>query len=206
MLMMIQMIAKNTNSPITSDSVATKLCFKLSIAKSIYCPCLLYLLPQQLHLVESISFCLCGELNVSIFKLFMSGFLFHLCYGFRVDWEETVSKKNVTQLKASGTSTDYLESIDIDQERSQYIMIYTCLISLGVLTFFCRSFSFFRMCLRISINLHRIIFDGVSRAKMIFFHNNPSGRILNRFSKDINNVDTLLPITMIDICNVSTFV
>lgn len=50
-----------------------------------------------------------------------------------------------------------------------------------------------------------MIFRGISRAKMIFFNNNPSGRILNRFARDINNVDTLLPNVMFDVCDVSAF-
>lgn len=33
---------------------------------------------------------------------------------------------------------------------------------------------------------------------MSFFHANPSGRILNRFSKDMGAVDELLPQAMID--------
>lgn len=33
---------------------------------------------------------------------------------------------------------------------------------------------------------------------MAFFHNNPSGRILNRFSKDVGAMDELLPITLIE--------
>lgn len=61
------------------------------------------------------------------------------------------------------------------------------------------------MCLQISINLHDMIFRGISRAKMIFFNNNPSGRILNRFARDINNVDTLLPNILFDVCDVSTY-
>lgn len=37
--------------------------------------------------------------------------------------------------------------------------------------------------MRASRNLHNTMFQGVSRARMYFFHTNPSGRILNRFSK-----------------------
>lgn len=58
------------------------------------------------------------------------------------------------------------------------------------------------MCLRISINLHDIIFRGVSRTKIIFFNNNPSGRILNRFARDINNIDLFVPNIMMDVADV----
>lgn len=88
------------------------------------------------------------------------------------------------------------------EEREQLLIIYTSIIVLGTICVVCRSFSSFRMCLRISINLHDMIFRGITRAKMTFFHNNPSGRILNRFARDINNIDSLLPSIMIDVLHV----
>lgn len=48
-----------------------------------------------------------------------------------------------------------------------------------------------------------MMFRAISRAKMLFFNNNPSGRILNRFSRDIDNVDSALPNTMVDVFDVS---
>lgn len=48
-----------------------------------------------------------------------------------------------------------------------------------------------------------MLFRGVTRAKMLFFNNNPSGRILNRFARDIYNVDSLLPESMFEVFDVS---
>lgn len=56
--------------------------------------------------------------------------------------------------------------------------------------------------MRASRNLHNTMFQGVSRARMYFFHTNPSGRILNRFSKDMGQVDELLPAVMIDVMQI----
>lgn len=53
--------------------------------------------------------------------------------------------------------------------------------------------------MKASRNLHNTMFQGVARARMYFFHTNPSGRILNRFSKDMGQVDELLPAVMIDV-------
>lgn len=45
--------------------------------------------------------------------------------------------------------------------------------------------------MRSSRNLHNAMFAGITRATMYFFHTNPSGRILNRFSKDMGYADII---------------
>ncbi|XP_033225031.1 probable multidrug resistance-associated protein lethal(2)03659 isoform X2 [Belonocnema kinseyi] len=55
------------------------------------------------------------------------------------------------------------------------------------------------MCMRSSQNLHSFMFYSVMRARMSFFHEHPSGRILNRFSKDMGAVDKQLPSIIEDI-------
>lgn len=114
---------------------------------------------------------------------------------------------NVTE-KLNGTlPSDYqppeqLESVS--EKRKMFLIIYTSMLVIGTICWFTRSFTFYRLCLKISINLHDMMFRGISRAKMIFFNNNPSGRILNRFAKDINNVDSLLPAILDDVLDVSS--
>lgn len=60
----------------------------------------------------------------------------------------------------------------------------------------------FQLAMRASRNLHNLMFRGVTRARMYFFHTNPSGRILNRFSKDMGQVDEILPSVMIDVIQI----
>ena len=57
---------------------------------------------------------------------------------------------------------------------------------------------FFLICMRASRNLHKTMFDKLLRAQPMFFDVNPSGRILNRFSKDIGCIDETLPLTVYD--------
>lgn len=46
------------------------------------------------------------------------------------------------------------------------------------------------------------MYQGVTRASMYFFNTNPSGRILNRFSKDLGQVDEILPSVTIDVIQI----
>ncbi|XP_023231345.1 multidrug resistance-associated protein 4-like isoform X1 [Centruroides sculpturatus] len=47
-----------------------------------------------------------------------------------------------------------------------------------------------------SLKLHKNMFHCIIRTPISFLDNNPAGKILNRFSKDMNNVDDLLPINV----------
>lgn len=121
----------------------------------------------------------------------------------RVDWEENKSKEetNLNSTKAiqpnEVNSTLYrnrmLEDQEIVEERNNILIIYSAIMVVGTFFYVYRSFSFFNLCLRISINMHDMIFRGITRARMIFFNNNPSGRILNRFARDIGSIDSTLP-------------
>lgn len=62
---------------------------------------------------------------------------------------------------------------------------------------------FFDFCIRASVELHNNMFTSISKATMRFFNTNPSGRILNRFSKDIGVIDETIPKGMIDVLQVS---
>ncbi|XP_055678762.1 ATP-binding cassette sub-family C member 4-like [Lutzomyia longipalpis] len=128
-----------------------------------------------------------------------------------VNWEESLNLLNTTGFNLTDTLFSYLESlgnvtelltiVSPDYEaatRRQYQIIYGVL--MGILTYLViqRNFMFFKMCLMASIRLHDRLFRGITRSKMHFYHTNSSGRILNRFSKDIGNIDKDLPISLID--------
>lgn len=89
-------------------------------------------------------------------------------------------------------------------ERAQYITYYVVGILFVLVCVFNRTFAFFQMCLLASRNLHDSLFRGITRTWMSFFNTNPSGRILNRFSKDIDNIDTILPVALVDCLLVSS--
>lgn len=96
------------------------------------------------------------------------------------------------------------ENMDlIWEERHKYIYYYSFSMLIVLYLVFQRSFAFFQMCLKASRNLHDKLFRGITRATMYFFNTNPSGRILNRFSKDIGSIDTTLPVALMDCLLVS---
>ncbi|XP_046622340.1 ATP-binding cassette subfamily C member 4-like [Neodiprion virginianus] len=78
------------------------------------------------------------------------------------------------------------------------VYIYTGCIILCIFLTSMRSFLFMRNCINSSRNIHNTMFSNLLRATMRFFNTNPSGRILNRFSKDIGSMDELLPRVMLE--------
>ncbi|XP_075236571.1 ATP-binding cassette sub-family C member 4-like [Lycorma delicatula] len=61
-----------------------------------------------------------------------------------------------------------------------------------------RATIFCATCMRCSDGLHNKMFNSVIGTSISFFNNNPSGRILNRFSKDLGMVDEWLPKCLLD--------
>lgn len=56
-----------------------------------------------------------------------------------------------------------------------------------------------------STKIHDLMLHSVMRAPLKFFHTNPTGRIINRFSKDQGMVDDLLPLVVMDVMSILTF-
>ncbi|XP_037922724.1 probable multidrug resistance-associated protein lethal(2)03659 isoform X3 [Hermetia illucens] len=83
------------------------------------------------------------------------------------------------------------------------LLIYLLLI-LGVVAMtIYRGYLFFITCMRSSKNLHNKMFGSILRAGMRFFDTNPSGRILNRFSRDMGSIDEFLPRVMMDFIQIT---
>ncbi|XP_030562712.1 probable multidrug resistance-associated protein lethal(2)03659 [Drosophila novamexicana] len=106
----------------------------------------------------------------------------------------TEAPANDTVNTAAPTSYESAE----DDVRQQLVLFYAVILAATLIVYLMRTFGYFRMCLRISLRLHDRLFRGITRASMYFFNTNSSGRILNRFSKDIRTVDTDLPHTLLD--------
>jgi ATP-binding cassette subfamily C (CFTR/MRP) protein 4 len=85
-----------------------------------------------------------------------------------------------------------------EQRESIYPIVY---VSLGVITFvivFSRAIVFFYVCLRSSKSAFTTMLNSVFRSPIAFFQSVPHGRLMNRFSKDINMMDEMLPQVFFD--------
>ncbi|XP_044266059.1 probable multidrug resistance-associated protein lethal(2)03659 [Tribolium madens] len=99
-----------------------------------------------------------------------------------------------------------LNNMTYDNEtfpRETFLYTYSG-ITLAVLVFGVAHGLYFMLFFAIaSSTLHRITFTNIIKASMRFFNNNPSGRILNRFSRDLGNIDEYIPEIMYDVVAVA---
>nr|XP_033474245.1 multidrug resistance-associated protein 4-like [Epinephelus lanceolatus] len=90
------------------------------------------------------------------------------------------------------------QQLDLDL----YLGVYAGLTATSVVFGFLRSLVFFNVLVRSAQTLHNSMFNAILRTPVHFFDINPIGRILNRFSKDIGYLDSLLPWTFVDFIQV----
>lgn len=86
-----------------------------------------------------------------------------------------------------------------------YIYIYASIMGSLFVFALMRSITFFHVCTSASANLHDMMFDGIISTSMRFFDANPSGRIMNRFSKDLGSADEELPKTLLEAMQLNLF-
>jgi len=87
-------------------------------------------------------------------------------------------------------------------DRNVDIYIFSALIVTTILITILRSFMSVNLAMKTSKRLHDAMFYGVTRATMHFFNTNLSGRILNRFSRDMAQIDEILPTIMIEVLQI----
>ncbi|KAL7730042.1 hypothetical protein ACLKA6_009329 [Drosophila palustris] len=109
-----------------------------------------------------------------------------------------------------GSASDVFLSYWVDKNKNaaskdsdSLDIYYFSALNVAVIVFtLVRTLLFYKLAMRSSTKLHNAMFRGITRAAMYFFNTNPSGRILNRFSKDLGQIDELLPSVMLDVVQV----
>lgn len=115
----------------------------------------------------------------------------------RVKWETERNELRKLRMKIiENVSYDF--GTEISPERMNYVYFYTGLIVIVLYLVFQRSLALFYFCLKAARRMHEKLFDGICHAQMLFFNQNSSGRIINRFSKDTNDIDYYLPTVLYD--------
>ena len=89
-------------------------------------------------------------------------------------------------------------SDEATKDESYWIWVYSIFVGSILLVSIVRAQVFFRSSLRASSSLHKAAIQSLVRAPLSFFHTNPSGRVLNRFSKDLGVIDEQLPTVSFD--------
>ncbi|CAF1069389.1 unnamed protein product [Adineta steineri] len=92
-----------------------------------------------------------------------------------------------------------------EQIPSLYAYIYFSLILFTILMNIMRTNYYFRTILNGSNKLHNNMLKGLLYTSVQFFESNPSGRILNRISKDQHIIDELLPPILLEAITVLSF-
>jgi ATP-binding cassette subfamily C (CFTR/MRP) protein 4 len=87
---------------------------------------------------------------------------------------------------------------EAEQNNNDNIYIYLGLVIGTIIIALVRADYFFHLILRGASALHNSMFKGVLYSSLRFYESNPIGRVLNRFSKDQQIVDELLPTAFFD--------
>ncbi|XP_037789915.1 canalicular multispecific organic anion transporter 2-like [Penaeus monodon] len=99
---------------------------------------------------------------------------------------------NVTDIMSNATSNTTEDGFN----KTQFLAGYGGFGLGQSLFYYMGSFLIWTGCMRAGIRIHHRVLDNVLRLPMSFFDTNPSGRIMNRFSKDVDVLDSLLPMLM----------
>lgn len=130
---------------------------------------------------------------------------------FRVNWEigvipsDTASAMNLHNESLSDATSNHVTEVfeDVQSDRINYVYIYSALIVIVLYLVIQRALALHMFCVKASRRIHERMLQGLIRAKMYFFSTNASGRIINRFSKDLYEVEYYLALILYDLTLVS---
>ncbi|XP_056156902.1 ATP-binding cassette sub-family C member 4-like [Lampris incognitus] len=108
------------------------------------------------------------------------------------------------KLDSNGNNTTIQNGLNATKELDVdfYLGIYAGLTAATLIFGFARSLLMFNVLVKCAQTLHNRMFSAILRTPVRFFDINPIGRVLNRFSKDIGQLDASLPWTFVDFLQV----
>ncbi|XP_053403770.1 ATP-binding cassette sub-family C member 5-like isoform X1 [Mercenaria mercenaria] len=94
-----------------------------------------------------------------------------------------------------GNETFISKSVSDHPNLHFYTTVYGCSVAVMIVMTALRAFVFMKATLRASSTMHNDIFRKMMASPMKFFDTTPVGRIINRFSSDLDEIDVRLPAT-----------
>uniref|UniRef100_A0A674DT05 ATP binding cassette subfamily C member 12 n=1 Tax=Salmo trutta TaxID=8032 RepID=A0A674DT05_SALTR len=98
--------------------------------------------------------------------------------------------------QTANVSNSTAGNISLNPDLSFYQMVYGLVVVAMLVFSFIKGYSFTKVTLHASSKLHDTMFRNILNSPMSFFDTTPTGRMVNRFSKDQDEVDTMLPFNM----------
>ncbi|XP_037318655.1 ATP-binding cassette sub-family C member 4-like isoform X2 [Pungitius pungitius] len=118
------------------------------------------------------------------------------------DKQEELSNSNSTLPNDLNTTTLPRLNTTAELDTTFYLSVYGGLTAATIVFGFARNLSLFHVLVKSAQSLHNSMFNSILGTPVRFFDINPIGRVLNRFSKDIGQLDSNLPWTFVDFIQV----
>ncbi|XP_019724109.1 ATP-binding cassette sub-family C member 4 isoform X2 [Hippocampus comes] len=118
------------------------------------------------------------------------------------DWWLAYWAEEQGKLDINSTMEHNVTQVDKELDLEFYLGIYGGLTAATIIFGFVRTLLMFNVLVRSTQALHNSMFNAILRTHVRFFDVNPIGRVLNRFSKDIGQLDSIMPWTFVDFIQV----
>ncbi|XP_044044179.1 multidrug resistance-associated protein 4 isoform X2 [Siniperca chuatsi] len=118
------------------------------------------------------------------------------------DWWLAYWADEQEKLNANSTIIQNGQNITAELNTNFYLGVYGGLTVATIIFGFIRNLVLFNVLVRAAQSLHNRMFNAILRTPVHFFDINPIGRVLNRFSKDIGQLDSNMPWTFVDFIQV----
>jgi ABC-type multidrug transport system fused ATPase/permease subunit len=84
------------------------------------------------------------------------------------------------------------------EDVSYYLTVYAILGIIELVLKFGDDLTYFFRCAQASKVVHKNLLNNVLKSPMKFFDTNPIGRIVNRFTSDLDTMDQMIPFALMD--------
>ncbi|EDV26683.1 uncharacterized protein TRIADDRAFT_22330, partial [Trichoplax adhaerens] len=125
------------------------------------------------------------------------------------DWWLSRWSDSFTNSMSNGNNSSNIHVLD---RRSAFgltnrmtIIIYSCLLLVTWILTATRCIATVKIAIDSAINFHNRMLNSILAAPIYFFDTNPVGRVLNRFSKDLSQVDEDLPTTTANVVQIGIY-